>query len=153
MKAAERINKERLISDCIDRRRDGEKWKTKTKTIIQILENSEYERKPHSVLMENDKLIARDYIMGRFGMLQCAANFSCGNGGKNCKTCNVPDDEGHRINVCPVWKDFNLYNSQVKIDFSQINSSNMNDIMRVIRIILSMWDLGNGRNEMRTRPA
>ena len=125
---------------------------TKTKTIIPILEVSEYERKPHKVLIENDKLVARAYIMGRFGMLQCAANFSSGNGGKNCRVCKVPDDEGHRINECPLWKDINLSESHEKIDFAQINSFDMNYIMRVIRIILSMWDLGNGRNEMRTAP-
>ena len=49
-----------------------------------------------------------------------------------------------------MWKDINLSNSQDKIDFSQINSFDKKDVMRVIRIILSMWDLGNGRNEMRT---
>ena len=151
-KAAERINKMRLKSECIDRRRNGEKQKTKTKSLIPILESEEYERKPHQVLNENNKLVARAYIMGRFGMLQCAANFSSGNGGKNCKTCKVLDDEAHRINVCPLWQETNLSDSQEKIDFSEMNSCNMNDIMRVITSVLRMWDLGNGRNEMRTGP-
>ena len=144
------MNKERLINDCIDKRRNGDKQKTKTKTLIPILEDVQYERKPHPVLQENNILVARAYVMGRFGMLQCAANFSSGNGGKTCKTCCVIDDESHRINDCPLWKETNLYDSQEKIDFTLINSRDMKDTMRVIEIILRMWDLGNGRNSMRS---
>ena len=150
LKAAEKMNKERLINDCIDKRRNGDKQKTKTKTLIPILEDVQYERKPHPVLQENNILVARAYVMGRFGMLQCAANFSSGNGGKTCKTCCVIDDESHRINDCPLWKETNLYDSQEKIDFTLINSRDMKDTMRVIEIILRMWDLGNGRNSMRS---
>ena len=153
MEAAERKNKERLMNDCLSKGREGEKLKTKTKTLISNLENTQYERKPHPLLIENNKLIARAYIMGRFGMLQCAANFSAGNGGKNCKSCNVPDDECHRINGCPLWKTTNLYDSQEKIDFTAINSCHAKDVLRVIEIILRIWDLGNGRNAMRHEPA
>ena len=149
MKAAERMNKERLKNDCIDKRRNGDKQKTKTKTLIPILEDPQNERKPHPVLLENNVLVARVYIMGRFAMLQCAANFSCGNGGKDCKMCSVLDDESHRINFCPLWKETNLFNSPEKIYFSAINSCDMKDIMRVIKVILRIWDLGSGRNSMR----
>ena len=149
MEAAERKNKERLKSDCFDKGRNGEKQKTKTKTLIADLEDTNYDRKPHPLLMENNKLVARAYVMGRFGMLQCAANFSAGNGGKICKRCDVFDDECHRINSCPLWKKTNLSDSQEKIDFSLINSCNEKDVMRVLEIVLRMWDLGNGCNEMR----
>ena len=46
------------MSDCIEKRRNGEKEKTKTKSLIPDLENEEYTRQPHSVLKENNKLIA-----------------------------------------------------------------------------------------------
>ena len=137
------------MSDCLDKRRNGEKQKTKTKTLIPILEDTNYQRKPHSILMENNKLIARAYIMARFGMLQCAANFCTGYGGKDCRNCNVLDDESHRINSCPLWRTTNLYDSQQKIEFLAIHSCNIKDTMRVIEIILRMWDLGNGKNAMR----
>ena len=82
--------------------------------------------------------------MGRFGMLQCAANFSTGNGGKDCKTCKALDDECHRINFCPLWKETNLSDSIEKIDFTAINSNDLSQIMSVVKVILNMWDLGNG---------
>ena len=40
--------------------------------------------------------------MARYGMLQCGRNFSAKTG-KNCHTCNVIDDEEHRLNICPKW--------------------------------------------------
>ena len=58
-----------MKSNCVDKRRNGDKQKTKTKTLIPILEDNQYERKPHQVIMENNKLVARAYIMGRFEML------------------------------------------------------------------------------------
>ena len=150
IQAAERRNKKRLLSDCYDKRRNSEKEKTKTKTLIAHLEDPHYQRKPHPLLLENNKLIARAYMMGRFGMLQCAANFSMGNGGKDCSNCRVLDNESHRINVCPLWAKTNYTSSQENVDFSAINSNTVKDVMRVIEVILRMWDLGNGNNSMRT---
>ena len=41
---------------------------------------------------------ARALIMGRYGMLDCKANFSMGYGGKMCNECDVEDNENHRLN-------------------------------------------------------
>ena len=80
--------------------------------------------------------------VGRFGMQQCAANFSRDNGGKDCKTCKVLDDECHRINFCLQWKETDLSDSIENIDFTAMNFSD-----------LSIWDFGNKRNSMRTGTA
>ena len=82
-------------------------------------------------------------------MLQCAANISMGNDGKDCSNCGILDNECHRINVCPLWSKINLANTQETIDYSAIHSDNVKDVMRVVEIILRMWDLGNGNNSMR----
>ena len=87
--------------------------------------------------------------MGRFGMLQCAANFSNGYGGKTCKSCGVTDDENHRINDCIEWQGINLYDNDEKIDFTLIHSENQSESIIVVEKILSMWDLGNNRNCMK----
>ena len=87
--------------------------------------------------------------MGRYGMLQCAANFSCGYKGKNCHECGVIDDENHRVNYCKRWSDRNLSGSDEKLDFVLIYSENHQESMKIIELILSLWDLGNGRNVMR----
>ena len=99
--------------------------------------------------MSKTKLVARAYIMGQFGMLQCAANFSNGYGSKICGKCNVIDDESHRINSCTEWSSVNLVKDGNCINYEDIFSENIIDSMKVVDIIVKMWDLGNGRNSMR----
>ena len=148
--AAEKKNRELIIEECYTRKRTEDKEKTKTKSLIPLLENESYCRKPPQFMNRNNKLIARAYIMGRYGMLQCAANFSMGYGGKNCSKCGVIDNEDHRINNCKVWSDINLFSSSQKIDFSLLYSEDEKESLVVIERILMMWDLGNNKNCMRT---
>ena len=101
-------------------------------------------------MTKNNKLNARAYIMGRYGMLQCAANFSNGYGGKNCKRCLVIDDEQHRINDCAEWKDINLVNTNECIDFNLIYDDDDDVSMRVVEHIIAMWNLGNNLNCIRS---
>ena len=81
-------------------------------------------------------------------MLQCAANFSDGHGGKQCDTCGVEDNENHRINMCPKWKSTEQSNED-EVNYEQVFSENEEESMKVIKRIIHMWDLGNGRNCMR----
>ena len=87
--------------------------------------------------------------MGRYGMLQCAANFEKSYGGKDCKECGVLDNESHRINDCKVWEAINLYNEGEKLDYDLIHSRSREHCLKVVKQILILWDLGNGRNTMR----
>ena len=43
----------------------------------------------------------------------------------------------------------NFCNSSEKIDFNDIYSSDNDKCLTIVNIILSLWDLENGRNEMR----
>ena len=97
-------------------------------------------------------LVTRTVIMAYYGMLNCKANFSGGSGNKNCTTCCVLDDENHRINHCIRYKEVNLYEQRDKIDFSQIYSDNLANVIKVVEIILKLWDLGYGKNMMRQKP-
>ena len=149
-KAAETKNRERLREECYKRSRGEEKIKTKTERIIAQIDDAKYIRKPEPFMHLNNKLIARVFIMGRYGMLQCASNFSTGYGGKNCGHCGVIDNENHRINNCEIYKEFNLYDSDAKIDYAKLYSECKLESMPVVEKILELWDLGNGRNCMRT---
>ena len=100
-------------------------------------------------MKENNKLITRAYIMGRYGMLQCAANYSMGYATKLCKECGVTDDEEHRINHCKLWIDTNLSTSCEKLNFDDIYSDDRVKSLKVVERVLLMWDLGNGKNIMR----
>ena len=147
--AAEKKNKERLLAECYKKERGVTEVKTKTKTIIPILENSHYQRQPHPFITKNNTLTTRAFIMGKYGMLQCAANYSNGYGSKNCPRCQLVDNENHRINECQEWSEINCASINEKLDFSLIQSDVETSVMSIVQQILSMWDLGNGNNCMR----
>ena len=147
--AAEKMNRIKLLGDCYKKERGTSTIKTKAQKLISIIESDDYVRQPQPFMTKN-KIVARAYIMGRFGMLQCAFNFSNGHSTKNCRTCEVVDDEPHRINVCPVWNKINLSHRRESIDYNQIYSDDENESRKVVDQILAMWDLGNNKNCMRT---
>ena len=150
LNAAERRNKLRLKEECEVKSRGTAKLKTKTHFVNEVLEDPKFERKPATLITKHQSLAhARALIMGRFHMLQCANNFSMGSGGKMCLDCNATDDEDHRINTCKKWSNINLYHSQSKLNFEDIYSDDTEECLKVINTIFSMWDLENGRNEMR----
>ena len=66
--------------------------------------------------------------------------------------CGVLDDENHRINDCIKYKETNFYELGEKIDFSQIYSNNLANVIKVVEVILKLWDLGYGKNMMRQKP-
>ena len=82
-------------------------------------------------------------------MLNCANNFATKYGGKTCNMCGKIDDENHRINHCRKWESINAYNDGRKLDFDDIYSNDYEKCLDIVKIILSMWDLENGKNEMR----
>ena len=59
------------------------------------------------------------------------------------------DDETHRINDCKTFGAMNRYNSLEKITFDDIYANEVEKNLHVVQAILSVWDLENGRNEMR----
>ena len=84
-------------------------------------------------------------------MLTCANNFSNGYGTKNCDECKVIDDEDHRINWCRKWENVNRYCNDEKVVFADIFSGDVEKCLFVVGSILDIWDLKNGRNEIRQR--
>ena len=148
--AAEKKNREKLKEELFTKSRGQVKEKTKTKSLLKIIDDSSYIRRPIEH-MDKDVLVARALIMGRFGMLQCGANFEMSYGGKECKECKVTDDECHRINSCKKFESVNLCKSAEKLNYDLIYSDEISECMKVVERILMMWDLVNGKNVMRDR--
>ena len=69
---------------------------------------------------------------------------------EKCITCNVVDDENHRINDCVRFKDTNLYYSGHRYDFASIYSLEEDVINRTIEVVEHLWDLEHGKNEMKS---
>ena len=114
------------------------------------LRSAEFERCPLNSVINRTKTKARMLIMSLFGMLKCAKNFKCGLGGTECRDCGETDDENHRINYCSRYKELNLYFSPIKYDFDGIFSNDDGDsVSRTLEVVDHLWNLDNGRNEMR----
>ena len=147
-KAAEKRNQALLLNECQTKVRGETKNKTKTKTILEKIQCKDYKRIPVSILTHLNCIESRALIMGRYGMLDCRANFSNGYGDKMCDLCGMIDDEKHRMNECEKYKGVNHCDDQHKISFDDIYHDDMERVKPVIDSILTMWDLKNGKNKM-----
>ena len=146
------MNVSKLKEKCETKNRNETKTKTKVAHLEQPLSSPNYSRNPDPFIVQNQSMInTRALIMGRFGMLKCAKNFSAQHGTKECKECGVTDDENHRINSCIKYRSVNLFDKTEKIDFNNIYANDdHNKVMNVIKTILSVWDLAHGKNEVRS---
>ena len=150
MAAAEKMNKAKIYEECEVKSRGETRQKTKTKHVINVIEKPEYCRKLDNFIGHHPSIsFARALIMGRYGMLSCANNFSNGYGSKYCDVCKVIDDEEHRINWCCKWESVNRYHNDEKVAFCDIYSDDMDKCLVVVNTVLSIWDLANGKNDIR----
>ena len=143
--ATEQKNREELIDMCCSVK--GEK--TKTKFVLHALRDEKYKRETHNSILNRDSLKSRVQIMAMSGMLDCGKNYKFKYGGTECNTCKVVDDKNHRINECLKFNGQNLYESKIKYDFHTIYSMEEESVLRTIEVIMSIWNLENGRNEMK----
>ena len=139
-------HKERLMEMCYGR--NGEK--TKTTALLTKLKQETFKRAPCQKTIRMSRFLARVRIMSFFRMLFCLKNFKMGKNSDHCNLCNVVDDENHRINYCAKFKDRNLFDSPLKIDFDSIYSDDDEAVDMIIEVVNEMWDLKNGMNQMRT---
>ena len=139
-------NKERLIEMCAGR--NGEK--KKTSNIAEKLRADSYVRAPCMNIISRSRYRSKVLIMSMFSMLNCATNFKNGYKTTNCQSCGILDDENHRINYCARFKEINLYKSPLKVDFEFINSDDTEAVDRIIDTVCMLWELKNGKNEMKT---
>ena len=65
------MNKKKLINNCTEKQHSIEKAKTKTKYILDQINNDSYKNEPLPEVVASSKLTAKTIIIGRSGMLQC----------------------------------------------------------------------------------
>ena len=149
-KSMETRNIVRLKEECETTSRGETKLKTKTAFVLESINATDYMRR-HDTFIDHANSIkhTRALIMARYGMLKCASNFQNGFGTKLCDKCNVFDDENHRINTCIKWRKINLYDTEQKVEFNDVFSNDNDKCFQIVETVLSMWDLENGKNEMR----
>ena len=143
--ATEKKNNAKLIEMCYDKK--GEK--RKTRYILSKLKKEGYTRSPRMDILCKSRFRARIQLMSMTGMLDCAKNYKNGYKGDLCSVCGTTDDENHRINFCTKFSRINLCNSLVKFDFRCIYSQDPETVDRAIDVVSMLWNLSNGKNEMR----
>ena len=145
-KAMMQLNHQKLLSAC----KEKNKMKTKTMHIAKLLEDDNYLQNHYqNVIFDLPRHSVRTIIMARYGMLDCANNYKVKYGTKICTTCNVIDNESHRINDCRKWKDINLFGKDLVVNFDAVYSEDLNTLKQISNLLQSIWNLENNKNEMR----
>ena len=88
------------------------------------------------------KYEAKTLIIARFGMLECGQNYK-GTTSEICSTCEVTDNENHRLNVCPKFRSVNRYDVKEKFSFNNIYSQDVNTLKNAIQVKGNVWNTKN----------
>ena len=145
--ALEKENKGRLYEDCHKTEHGQSIPKTKTASILDELEKVCYKRKPCDELMACTKNECKTIIMARYGMLECGRNFK-GTIEYQCKSCNVVDDEEHRLNHCINFKDSNFRDCIDQIPFKSIYSTDIVSLRKIVERISQVWNVKTAHGSM-----
>ena len=143
----EKDNIERLKNECYKVEKGNKIEKTKTKSIIKHITKQEYTRGPPQELQYCNKHETKTIIIARYRMLECGSNFK-GTIREICDTCQLVDDETHRLNYCKAFKDVNFYESDIKIDFDDIYSTDIDILRELLPKIEKVWNTRNANGSM-----
>ena len=147
--AIEKRNTERLIQDCHKIENGESKRKTKTAHIVDQIKHQSYKRTPSEELIKCTKLETKTILLGRFGMLECGTNFK-GSNNTICDFCDVYDNEKHRLNYCRKFRTTNYCESDTKIDFDLVFSTDIDTLRKIIPQISQVWNTRNAYGTMIT---
>ena len=105
--------------------------------------NSIYDAKPIAHLVSGNKQRARTIFLAQNHMLECGRNMK-GTMMENSTTCNVIDDEQHRLVACKKRPNLETDN---EIQFEDIYSENIDKLNNILNEIEKTWDTRytNGR--------
>ena len=143
----EKENTKRLRKDCHKIENGVNKEKTKTKSIINHISKQDYKRGPSKELLNCTRQEAKTIMISRYRMLECGSNFK-GTISEICKKCGVLDDETHRLNYCEIHRTINYYEKDVKVDFNEIYSTDIQTLRELLPKIERVWNTRNAYGSM-----
>ena len=128
------------IKDDLHKVENGESvLKTKTKSIFDKISDPNYTRQIDHVITRMTKHDTKTLMIARYGMLDCGMNYK-GNKRPNCNQCNVPDNEQHRLDVCPEWDSIRINETDGDIVFEDIYKNDIESLRPVMKKINSIWN-------------
>lgn len=141
--AIEKSNKNRLLEELHKTESGIRRRKTKTASIVDCIEDQNYQRKPQPEILLCTKRETKTIVISRFGMLECGKNLK-GTIGETCRDCCLLDDESHRLNHCIKFRNINNYDCTEKVSFELIHSRDPDVLRKIIPEIAKIWNLCNG---------
>ena len=79
-------------------------------------------------------------------MLECGKNHK-GTLSLKCITCDIEDDEDHRLNDCPKWQHRSSY-GQERVNFKEIYSNDISTLRKIIPAIQNLWNVKSAHGTM-----
>ena len=146
--AIEQMHIKRLREQCHKIVEGNRVTKTKTESIVPIVSTDTYKRQPQLNILRTTKKETRTIMIARYGLLECGKNYQ-GTLKKLCDTCKSVDDENHRLNYCPKWQNLNLFDTNEKIEFSDIYSDDLQNIKLTVAYIEKVWNTHDSNGSMR----
>ena len=140
-------NQSRLLDDCHKLQNGVKTPKTKTAHLIPFLTSNSYKREPVKEIIGASKYDTKTIITARFGMLQCGKNFK-GNMSEMCNECHKIDDEDHRLNHCPKYREINYHDHETNIDYKNIFSNDINVLHDILPSIKRVWNTKTAHGSM-----
>ena len=147
--ATEQKHRKEMIDRCHKQVNGVKTVKAKTASILPELEKNDYKRKPTQEILSLNKLECKTLIIARYGMLECGKNFR-GTLAEKCITCDVTDNEEHRLNKCTKYSDINHIDNIEIIPFDTIYSTNVESLHKIIYRIGTVWNVRSGHGTMHT---
>lgn len=121
--------------------------KSKTAFIVDSIMETTYQRTPLPEIMKCTKQEAKTVLTALCRMLECGNNFK-GTQGQMCRSCNVLDDEPHRLNHCTRFRGSNYCDSNIKIDFKLAFSKDIHILRDFAPKLMKLWNLHNANVTM-----
>ena len=115
--------------------------------IVETVKDEAYSCVPQTVVMKLSKYETKTLIMSRFHMLECGFNYK-GKLSDRCASCDVLDDENHRLNYCTKYRDLNHCDNGTKVEYSDIYSDDPAVLRCIFGEISKVWNLRNTSGAM-----
>ena len=106
-----------------------------------------YQRTRAKELMGCTKPETKTILIARFGMLECGKNFK-GTINTHCDGCRIVDDEVHRLNICPKYRELNYLSCDDKVDFTLVYADRTEVIKNIACKITKVWNTHNAHGTM-----
>ena len=105
-------------------------------------------KKSVNEIVSGSKEMIKTLILSCHGMLECGIDYK-GTMTQICRSCEVTDDENHRLNECINFSETNRANDPLKSNFEHVYSINDNTLKAIMNVIQNVWELRYTNSRMK----